>query len=89
VLTLTNLVRNSFVLIWAVELTCSVRILRYLASRHVFTEVSPDVYANNRISSILTKTKPLEELKKEYVYYNHVTNPFECFDGVSDVTSLQ
>ena len=45
------------------------RILRYLASRHVFTEVSPDIYANNRISSILAKTKPLEELKKEYVYY--------------------
>ena len=45
------------------------RILRYLASRHVFTELSPDIYANNRISSILAKTKPLEELKKEHVYY--------------------
>ncbi|KAH8981148.1 S-adenosyl-L-methionine-dependent methyltransferase [Lactarius akahatsu] len=41
------------------------RVLRYLASRHVFTEVSPDVYANNRISSVLAKTKPLEEVKKD------------------------
>ncbi|KAH8998235.1 S-adenosyl-L-methionine-dependent methyltransferase [Lactarius hatsudake] len=47
------------------------RVLRYLASRHVFTEVSPDVYANNRISSVLAKTKPLEELKKDQLtkYY--------------------
>jgi len=31
------------------------RILRYLAMRHIFREVSPDVFANNRVSSVLVK----------------------------------
>ncbi|KAI0045351.1 S-adenosyl-L-methionine-dependent methyltransferase [Auriscalpium vulgare] len=39
------------------------RILRYLASRHVFKEVTPNVFANNRVSSVLVKAYPLEELK--------------------------
>ena len=90
---LTSFVRNSLNLIWAIELLVpfvrTARVLRYLATRHVFTELSPDVYANNRISSVLTKTKPLEELKKEYVYYCHITTLFEYFDGVSDVATLQ
>jgi hypothetical protein len=69
---------KSFTVTWSVDSLVplsahTARILRYLASRHVFTEVTPDVYANNRISSILAKAKPLEELKKEYVNYNHVT----------------
>ncbi|KAJ7210705.1 hypothetical protein GGX14DRAFT_624776 [Mycena pura] len=34
------------------------RILRLLASHHIFREVSPDVFANNRISSSLDKGKP-------------------------------
>ncbi|KAJ7289387.1 O-methyltransferase [Mycena rebaudengoi] len=34
------------------------RILRCLATHHVFREVSPDVFANNRTSSILDKGKP-------------------------------
>jgi hypothetical protein len=72
-----------------------IRILRYLASRHVFTEVSPDVYANNRISSILTKTKPLEELKKDKLtkyegapaaaYTGHMTD--ESFKGAAYISS--
>ncbi|KAI0261382.1 S-adenosyl-L-methionine-dependent methyltransferase [Gloeopeniophorella convolvens] len=41
------------------------RVLRYLATRHIFREVSPDVYANNRISSLLIKPKPLEEIEKD------------------------
>ncbi|KAF9067896.1 S-adenosyl-L-methionine-dependent methyltransferase [Rhodocollybia butyracea] len=40
------------------------RILRYLASRHVFREVTPNVFANNRISSVLVKAHSLEEIKK-------------------------
>ncbi|KAI0041964.1 S-adenosyl-L-methionine-dependent methyltransferase [Auriscalpium vulgare] len=41
------------------------RILRYLASRHVFREVSPNVFANNRLSSFLVKQLPFEELKSK------------------------
>ncbi|KAJ7058337.1 S-adenosyl-L-methionine-dependent methyltransferase [Mycena amicta] len=38
------------------------RILRLLASHHIFTEVAPDTFANNRISSALDKGKPYQEL---------------------------
>ncbi|KAI0041965.1 S-adenosyl-L-methionine-dependent methyltransferase [Auriscalpium vulgare] len=38
------------------------RVLRYLASRHVFREVAPNVFANNRLSSVLVKALPFEEL---------------------------
>jgi len=40
----------------------SARILRLLATNHIFTEVSPDVFANNRLSSVLDTGKPVEEL---------------------------
>ncbi|KAI0064197.1 S-adenosyl-L-methionine-dependent methyltransferase [Artomyces pyxidatus] len=39
------------------------RVLRYLATRHVFREVTPNVFANNRISSALVKSRPFEQLK--------------------------
>ncbi|KAJ3565961.1 hypothetical protein NP233_g7303 [Leucocoprinus birnbaumii] len=41
------------------------RILRYLATRHIFREVTPDVFTNNRISSALIKSngKTVAELK--------------------------
>ncbi|KAI0045354.1 S-adenosyl-L-methionine-dependent methyltransferase [Auriscalpium vulgare] len=39
------------------------RILRYLATRHVFREVTPNVFANNRVSSFLVKARPFDELK--------------------------
>ena len=38
------------------------RILRLLATNYIFTEVSPDVFANNRLSSVLDTGKPVEEL---------------------------
>jgi hypothetical protein len=38
------------------------RILRLLATNHIFIEVSPDVFANNRVSSALDTGKPVEEL---------------------------
>ncbi|KAJ7049471.1 S-adenosyl-L-methionine-dependent methyltransferase [Mycena amicta] len=41
------------------------RVLRFLATRHVFTEVAPNSFANNRISSLLVKTKSLQEIKAE------------------------
>jgi hypothetical protein len=40
----------------------SARILRLLATNYVFTEVSPDVFANNRLSSVLDTGKLVEEL---------------------------
>ncbi|KAI0068103.1 S-adenosyl-L-methionine-dependent methyltransferase [Artomyces pyxidatus] len=41
------------------------RVLRYLATRHVFKEVTPNVFSNNRISSVLVKAHPLEQLKTD------------------------
>ena len=38
------------------------RILRLLATNHVFIEVSPDVFATNRLSSVLDTGKSVEEL---------------------------
>ncbi|KAG5654340.1 hypothetical protein H0H81_004294 [Sphagnurus paluster] len=41
------------------------RVLRHLAAHHIFKEVSPNVFANNQISSLLAKAKSLEEIKAE------------------------
>lgn len=38
------------------------RILRHLATQSVFKEVSPDVYASNRPSSILDKGQNIDAL---------------------------
>ncbi|KAH9994291.1 S-adenosyl-L-methionine-dependent methyltransferase [Russula vinacea] len=38
------------------------RVLRLLATSHIFKEVSPDVFANNRLSSALDTGKSVEEL---------------------------
>jgi hypothetical protein len=43
------------------------RILRLLATNHIFTEVSPDVFANNRLSSTLDTGKLVEELLAKLV----------------------
>ncbi|KAK0471655.1 hypothetical protein IW261DRAFT_1666959, partial [Armillaria novae-zelandiae] len=40
------------------------RVLRLLASHHIFREVSPDVFVNNCVSSLLDSKKPVEELEK-------------------------
>ncbi|KZV88454.1 S-adenosyl-L-methionine-dependent methyltransferase [Exidia glandulosa HHB12029] len=37
--------------------------LRYLATHHVFREVAPDVFANNRISALLDTKKSVQDLK--------------------------
>ncbi|KAF5367982.1 hypothetical protein D9758_004424 [Tetrapyrgos nigripes] len=41
------------------------RILRFLATRHIFKEVSPNVFVNNRNSSLLLKSKTLQEIKDD------------------------
>ncbi|KAI0063775.1 S-adenosyl-L-methionine-dependent methyltransferase [Artomyces pyxidatus] len=50
------------------------RVLRYLATRHVFREVAPNVFANNRLSSILVKAHPFGQLK---------ANQLTKYDGAS------
>lgn len=40
--------------------------MRLLASRHIFREVAPDVFANNRISSLMDTGKSLTELRAQY-----------------------
>lgn len=41
------------------------RLLRYLATNHIFKEVAPNVFANNLISSCLDTGKKLEDIRKE------------------------
>ncbi|KIY66914.1 S-adenosyl-L-methionine-dependent methyltransferase [Cylindrobasidium torrendii FP15055 ss-10] len=41
------------------------RLLRFLASRHFFKEVSPHVFANNRLSSFFLKHKSVSEIKAD------------------------
>ncbi|KAF7347117.1 S-adenosyl-L-methionine-dependent methyltransferase [Mycena venus] len=38
------------------------RVLRLLATNHIFVEVSPDVFANNRLSSVLDTGKSIDEI---------------------------
>ncbi|KAJ3927862.1 MAG: S-adenosyl-L-methionine-dependent methyltransferase [Lentinula lateritia] len=53
--------------ITGVESSYLARVLRYLATRHIFKEVSPDVFAHNRPSSMLTKAKSLRAIEEEFV----------------------
>ena len=41
------------------------RLLRLAATYHIFREVSPDVFAHNRLSSLLDTGKPIEVILKE------------------------
>ncbi|KAI0261394.1 S-adenosyl-L-methionine-dependent methyltransferase [Gloeopeniophorella convolvens] len=43
------------------------RVLRHLATRHVFKEVAPNIFANNRVSSVLTKSRSLKELRADKI----------------------
>jgi hypothetical protein len=42
------------------------RVLRFLATLHIFREVSPDVFANNRISSVMDTGKTIEDIKARW-----------------------
>ncbi|KZV63584.1 S-adenosyl-L-methionine-dependent methyltransferase [Peniophora sp. CONT] len=71
------------------------RLLRYLATRHIFKEVAPDVFANNRISSTLASQSTLEQIKKgsnaefvgsaEAAFVGHSTD--ECMKGAVSLSS--
>ncbi|KAI4522310.1 S-adenosyl-L-methionine-dependent methyltransferase [Schizophyllum commune Loenen D] len=52
------------------------RLLRRLAAVHIFTEVKPNVFAHNRLSSVYDTGKSVEEIKK---------NPVERHTGTSDI----
>ncbi|KAA1468514.1 O-methyltransferase [Dentipellis sp. KUC8613] len=54
------------------------RILRLLASNHVFVEVAPDVFANNRLSSFLDSGKSVATL---------VAHPEQTYDATSGITA--
>lgn len=41
------------------------RILRQLATNHVFKEIAPNVFAHNLISSVLDSGKEVEDLIRE------------------------
>ncbi|KAJ7724579.1 O-methyltransferase [Mycena maculata] len=47
------------------------RILRLLANHHIFTEISPDVFCSNRLSSVLDSGKSVVELQ-ENPHHRHV-----------------
>jgi hypothetical protein len=55
------------------------RVLRLLATNHIFVEVSPDVFANNRLSTVLDTRKPVEEL---------ISNPELKHIGTLGITSI-
>lgn len=41
------------------------RIMRLLAANHIFTEVSPDTFAANRLSSVVDSGKSIESIIRE------------------------
>ena len=43
------------------------RCLRLLAASHIYREVKPDVFANNRVSSYFDTMKPSAEIIAKYV----------------------
>jgi hypothetical protein len=68
----------------AQRLNCRIgRCLRYLASmKYIFQELSPDVFANNRISAILDTGKSYTELKTAVDKYDKA-NPIPAIIGAA------
>jgi len=71
------------------------RILRILATNYIFTEVSPDVFANNRLSSVLDTGKSVEELLAKLVpsllIFNdelRIVSPESKHAGTLGITSI-
>lgn len=54
------------------------RILRLLATHHIFKETAPDVFTHNRLSTVLDTGKSVEEVLAEY----------GLFDGCSPYIEL-
>ncbi|TRM63597.1 O-methyltransferase-domain-containing protein [Schizophyllum amplum] len=54
------------------------RFLRFLATNHIFREVAPDVFANNRISTLLDTMKPSKEI---------IADPEHKYDGTKGIAA--
>jgi len=55
------------------------RLLRYLSNRHIFREVTPDVFAHNRISGVLDTGKSVDNLLRD---------PESKYDGTNGFGAL-
>ncbi|KAH7926922.1 S-adenosyl-L-methionine-dependent methyltransferase [Leucogyrophana mollusca] len=55
------------------------RLMRYLATHHIFKELSPDTYTNNRLSSICDTGKSVSDL---------FANPLDKYDGTNGIAAL-
>ena len=63
--TLTNSVGSRIVLSDCTWLMKKGHVLRLLATHHVGKEVSPNVFANNRVSSLVDSGKDFQAIKSE------------------------
>ena len=59
----------------SIEVILAARCLRLLATEHIYRENKPDVFANNRISSVLDTLKPSAEIIAEYVLVESRSRP--------------
>ncbi|KAL0955316.1 hypothetical protein HGRIS_004201 [Hohenbuehelia grisea] len=57
------------------------RILRYLATRYIFREVQPNVFANNKYSSLFLKRKSLSEIEADPLAKYDLA-PISAFAGI-------
>ena len=71
------------------------RIIRLLVTNQIFIEVTPDVYANSRLSSVLDTGKSVEELLARLVWSSMVrgnlltiTSPKSKHVGIYGVTPI-
>ncbi|EMD31264.1 hypothetical protein CERSUDRAFT_100608 [Gelatoporia subvermispora B] len=58
------------------------RLLRMLSTYHIFKEVSPDIFANNRISASLDTEKPVSEILRD------PDNKYTATSGAAAFTAL-
>ncbi|KAF8626087.1 hypothetical protein AX15_005085 [Amanita polypyramis BW_CC] len=55
------------------------RCLRFMATQHIYREVKPDVFTNNRVSSMLDTLKPSKDI---------IADPEHKFDNTNGFTAL-
>ena len=65
--------------------------LRFLTSLHIFKEVTPDRFVNNRVSSLLDSGKPVHDIVAQWVLFpvypccyadrSHYVSPERKYDG--------
>lgn len=63
------------------------QILRLLSNNHIFREVTPDVFASNRLSSVLDTGKPSEEIVAKCVF-SFTLRLFHSFHAIYLSTTL-